>query len=93
MPEREIPYEHTVKAWTVGDLRRALDGIPDDTPLEISTLEDPSSSPRKPVLEADRQVVTSTGWEQIPDDPASAVYLLMCDFPSGDDYVHYEKGW
>ena len=30
---REVEREHTVTAWTVGDLRRALQDVPDETQL------------------------------------------------------------
>ncbi len=87
MPDREIVYSHTVKALTVGDLRKALEGVPDDTPLEVSTLEDPSSSPRKPVLAGPSQVITHVGLDEV------GTVVLECDLPSGDDYTYYEKGW
>ena len=30
-------FAHTVTPWTVGDLRRALDGVPDDTPIKVTS--------------------------------------------------------
>lgn len=99
MADREIVYGHSVRAWTVGELRKALEGLPDNTPLEVSTLEEPSSSPRQPVLETERQVLTSVSWETdarrvdaVTGLPQQTL-LLLCDFPTGDGYIHYEKGW
>jgi hypothetical protein len=37
MPEIEEQFRHTVEVWTVGDLKKALADIADDTKLIFST--------------------------------------------------------
>ena len=37
----EQPYEHVVDAWTVGQLRAALVGLPDDLPVIVDFAEEP----------------------------------------------------
>jgi hypothetical protein len=90
--EREVQYEHTVKAWTVGDLRRALDGIPDEVALVIETAETPGSDFPGP-----GQVIIGGEWlpDWVPpniaagerqghyDDNARTTFQLATDFPSG----------
>lgn len=41
MTSTEETFDHSVQAWTVGDLRRALDGMPDDLPLTGWVFEEP----------------------------------------------------
>jgi hypothetical protein len=69
---------------TVGQLRAALDGIPDDTPLIVNAAD--PDYPKEAVME---QVITSTGFGLVnwgdgyglePDD----VFALNCDL--GTDF-------
>lgn len=41
MASDEEEFEHKVDAWTVGQLRAALDGVPDDMPLICWVAEEP----------------------------------------------------
>ncbi|MFJ1900488.1 DUF6225 family protein [Streptomyces sp. NPDC088115] len=34
-------FEHAPQVWTAGQLRKALDGLPDDTPIHMGIAEDP----------------------------------------------------
>ncbi|MFG2677013.1 DUF6225 family protein [Streptomyces sp. NPDC048445] len=34
-------FEHVPQVWTAGQLRQALDGLPDDTPIYLDIAEDP----------------------------------------------------
>ena len=36
-----MDFEHTVQAWTVGQLRDALAGLPDDLPIIVDVAEEP----------------------------------------------------
>jgi hypothetical protein len=84
---------HEVSAWTVGQLRKALAGFPDDMPVRVAPLEEPGGE-----LEAPLQVVTSAEVRAFADAsgdvrPAppggelSGDYVtLECDFPSGEYY-------
>jgi hypothetical protein len=37
----EEQFEHVTTCWTVGDLRRALAGVPDDTPIKVNVADGP----------------------------------------------------
>ena len=36
-----MDFEHAVQAWTVGQLREALAGLPDDLPIIVDVAEEP----------------------------------------------------
>jgi hypothetical protein len=40
MADDEELFDHQVTPWTVGQLRKALEGIPDDLPVRVITAED-----------------------------------------------------
>lgn len=76
----EIEYEHTVTAWTVGDLRQALQPAPADMPLLAVTAEKAGGD-----IEGETQVVKGThfsepGWKA---DAGKKRFTLLLDFPSG----------
>lgn len=76
----EIEYEHTVTAWTVGDLRTALQPAPADMPLVAVTAEKAGGD-----VEGETQVVTGTdftesGWKA---EAGKKRFTLLLDFPSG----------
>lgn len=56
MPEVEEEFQHTVEVWTVGDLKKALADIADDTKLIFSTADEPGSD-----LAGPEQVAFSAG--------------------------------
>jgi hypothetical protein len=85
---------HEASAWTVGQLRKALAGFPDDMPVRVAPLEEPGGE-----LEAPLQVVTNaevrgfadaSGSRPGPLGPGgelSGDYVtLECDFPTGEYY-------
>ncbi len=96
--EREVSFGHTVRAWTVGQLRRALDGVPDDTPIRVNVAETPGGDT------VDEQVVIDAGFGQhrMAEDPpgtwrTDTQFGLDCEFPPGtydttvtDDYDDYD---
>ncbi|MFF7993427.1 DUF6225 family protein [Kitasatospora xanthocidica] len=45
MTERATPYHHTADAWTVGRLREALAGLPDEMPIALALPEDGRPAP------------------------------------------------
>lgn len=67
-------------AWTVGQLRAALAGIPDDTPLAANTAD-----PNDPSV-ADDQVIVGAGFGTVDwgdgygPEPA-AIFGLECEIP------------
>ena len=38
-------FNHEVTAWTVGDLRKAMEGVPDGLPLRVFIPVDPGADP------------------------------------------------
>ena len=81
--------KHEVSAWTVGQLRKALDGFPEDMPVRVAPLEEPGGD-----LEAPLQVVISTEVRLFADDRGALArraqngdgkdyVTLECDYPSG----------
>lgn len=83
MSDDEELFTHTVRAWTLGDLRQAMkaaEGLPDDFPVTVITADEPGSD-----LAGPEQVVISTapwndqGQEGVPPDH----FEISCEFPSG----------
>jgi hypothetical protein len=84
----ERTYRDQSQAWTVGDLRQALDGIPDHTPLNVSV--DAPDTDR----EAQTQVVTGAGPGQVdPGDGSGPIpngdFTLTCEVPKGRRRRHH----
>lgn len=83
----EEPFEHTIQPWTVGDLRRAIEGVPDETRIKVNVAETPGGDT------CDEQVLYEAGFGRyrMGDDPpdtwrTDAVFGLDCDFPPGTYY-------
>ena len=61
-------FEHQVTPWTVGQLRKALEGVPDDLPVEVITAEESGSD-----LAGDTQVVIHAGpWANVDVGPVGS---------------------
>lgn len=77
-------FHHEVRAWTVGELRRALEGLPDDLPLVVNIAEQPGGE------YADTQVVVSAGFGFVVNGDGSEdidrQFGIGCEFPTGDYY-------
>lgn len=82
MADEEL-FTHTVRAWTAGELRKALEGVPDDFTVTVVTAEEPGSE-----FAGSEQVVISAGpWNErgekgMPPDH----FEIGCEFPSGEYY-------
>jgi len=76
----EQPYEHVVDAWTVGQLRAALVGLPDDLPVIVDVAEEPGGDT------VDEQVVISAGFGH--GIAADGTEFVDREFPTG----HYFRG-
>jgi Family of unknown function (DUF6225) len=77
---------HQVTAWTAGELRRALHGVPDDMPVYVVIADEPGSE-----LAGDEQVVIDAGpWTADGIPPSETVppdhFAISCEFPSGQYY-------
>jgi hypothetical protein len=68
MPDDEELFDHQVTAWTVGQLRAALKGVPDDLPVRIITADEPGSD-----LAGHEQVVISAApWADVDAGPTGS---------------------
>lgn len=79
-------FDHQVTARTVGELRKALDGVPDHMPVHVVVAEEPGSG-----LAGDEQVVIDAGpWTAVGIPPARTVppdqFAISYEFPSGQYY-------
>jgi hypothetical protein len=83
MSDDEELFTHTVRAWTAEELRRALEGVPDDFPVTVLTAEDPGSQ-----YAGDEQVVISAGpWNDRGEEGAPPDHFeISLEFPSGQYY-------
>ena len=43
MSHDEELFTHTVRAWTAGELRKALEDVPNDFPVTVVAAEEPGS--------------------------------------------------
>lgn len=82
-------FDHQVTAWTVGQLRTALEGVPDDLPVRIITAEEPGSD-----LAGDEQVMISAApWADVDVGPAGSAEDVRAKLASGElQPGHFEIG-
>lgn len=83
-----MSFEHTVTPWTVGQLRAALDGLPDDMLVIVDVAEEPGGDL------VHEQVVIHVGFGHGIDrngEPFVGRELRIgCEFPSGTYYAKDE---
>ena len=84
MTDDEELFHHEVTPWTVGQLREALRGLPDETPLEVAYAEEPGgdSVSTQVLIGADFGVGRWGSGEEF----ISREFQLLCEFPTGDYY-------
>jgi hypothetical protein len=87
-------FDHQVTAWTAGQLRQALAGLPDDLPVSVLVSEEPGGE------FADEQVIISAApWATVDGASAEDVrarlangelqpdhFEISLEFPSGQYY-------
>jgi hypothetical protein len=79
MDDEEL-FDHEVTPWTVGQLRAALAGLPDDLPVSVITAEEPGS-----YLAGDEQVVISAApWAHVDVGPAGTADDIRAKLASGE---------
>ncbi|WP_327309717.1 DUF6225 family protein (plasmid) [Streptomyces sp. NBC_01298] len=82
-------YHHRVAAWTVGQLRAALAGLPDDTLVAASIPHSLGPRPNDPAGAEDSDWVV-TDLEEAPS--ASEPLVLVLDRPTGRYvFIHREE--
>lgn len=78
------PYDHSVTPWTVGQLRTALEGLPEDLPVLVDVAEEPGGDG---VVE---QVIVDVGFGHGVDlegqEYVGRDLRIGCEFPSGTYY-------
>lgn len=83
MDAEEELFQHQVQAWTVGQLRDQLAGLPADLPLLVHVAEEPGGET------VGEQVVISAGfgiidWGDERGEEVDRQFLIGCEFPSGE---------
>lgn len=73
MADDEELFDHQVTALTAGDLRKALEGVPDDMTVRVMVAEEPGGDT------ADEQVV-------IAASRFGLHFEISTEFPSGEYY-------
>lgn len=58
MTDDEEEFDHQVTPWTVGQLRAALEGLPDDLPVSVITAEEPGAGWAGP----EQVVISAAPW-------------------------------
>jgi Family of unknown function (DUF6225) len=99
--EDEELFDHQVTAWTVGQLRAALEGVPDDTPVIVNPAEEPGgelNAVEQVVISADRWASPAlwkdTGFTLAEQMRAAITegrvrpdrFEISLEFPSGEYY-------
>lgn len=85
-------FEHVVERWTVGQLRTALQGLPDDMPVVVHVAEEPGGDT------ADEQIITHADTDAFVardgTEYAAGELQIQCEFPTGTYYRrrHYPEG-
>ena len=90
-PADEELFRHEVDVMTVGELRAALAGVPDDAHVRVEIAESPGGDT------CDEQVIYRAGadptiWyrdtrtHEPPRRPADGWFTLSAEFPPGDYY-------
>jgi hypothetical protein len=83
MSDDEELFTHTVRAWTAGELRKALEGVPDDFPVTVVTAEEPGAEYAGP----EQVVISAAPWNDRGDREAPPDHFeVSLEFPSGEYY-------
>jgi hypothetical protein len=81
MAHYEELFDHQVTAWTVGQLRTALDGVPDDLPVRIITAEEPGGKLAGP----DQVMIGAAPWADVDVGPTGSSSWICIPGASTDD--------
>lgn len=91
-------FDHQVTAWTAGQLRAALAGLPGDLPVRVIPADEPGSD----LAGAEQVVISAAPWSDADAGPAGSAqdipakladgelqpghFEISCEFPSGQYY-------
>jgi hypothetical protein len=74
-------FDHQITPWTAGQLRKALEGVPDDFVIRVWIAEDPGGDT------VDEQAVIEAGpWSSHGEGAPPDYFAIGCEFPSGRYY-------
>lgn len=80
MADDEELFDHQVTPWTVGRLRKAMEGLPDDLPIEVITAAEPGSD-----LAGDGQVIISASpWSNADLGPGATAADVRAALDTGE---------
>jgi Family of unknown function (DUF6225) len=77
-------FDHQVKVMTALQLRKALEGVPDDFEVRVVTAKEPGGGA------AEEQVAISAGWVRTGWRPD--YFEIDCEFPPGQYYRRTDHG-
>ena len=81
-PGEEL-FDHHVTAWTAGQLRKALEGVPDNFPVTAITAEEPGSDLAGP----EQVIISAAPWNtQGAEGEPPDHFEIGLEFPSGQYY-------
>jgi Family of unknown function (DUF6225) len=85
---------HQVTAWTVGQLRQAMDGLPNDLPVSVLVSQEPGGE-----FADDQVVISAAPWATVDNAGADDIHAkltsgelqpdyfeISAEFPSGRYY-------
>jgi hypothetical protein len=82
MSDEEL-FTRTVGAWTAGELRKALEGVPDDFPVTVVTAEEPGSD----LAGGEQVIISAAPWNERGEEGAPPDHFeISLEFPSGQYY-------
>lgn len=92
--DETVEYDHQVTPWTVGQLRAALEGLPEDLPMVAIVAEEPGGDLGEVQVVIDAGFGTGVAGDgeefvdrefQICCEYPSGTYLRRADAPYGED--------
>ena len=87
MVSDEELFTHEVEPWTVGDLRKAIEGVPDSLPLRAFIGGEPGGD-----VTYERVVHYAAPWNEVNGGAENPdCFTIECDFPPGE-YVRRSSG-
>jgi Family of unknown function (DUF6225) len=82
-------FDHKVTAWTVGQLRAALEGLPDEMPVRVIPADEPGGD----IAGADQVVTGAAPWADVDVGPTgSAGHVCMPGATAADVRAELDTG-
>lgn len=81
MSDDEELFDHEVTPWTVGQLRAALNGVPDDLLVRVVTAEEPGSDLAGP----EQVVISAAPWADVDVGPTGSAGRICIPGGTAED--------